>query len=42
MPSRMTLGKPGPDSWVALGPAISGNALLVGAWDANLCAFSER
>jgi outer membrane protein assembly factor BamB len=28
-------------SWVASGPAISGNALLAGAWDGNLYAFTE-
>jgi hypothetical protein len=28
-------------TWVASGPAISGNALLAGAWDGNLYAFAE-
>ena len=28
-------------TWVASGPAISGNALLAGAWDGNLYAFTE-
>ena len=27
-------------TWVASGPAISGNALLAGAWDGNLYAFA--
>ena len=29
-------------TWVASGPAISGNALLAGAWDGNLYAFAGR
>jgi outer membrane protein assembly factor BamB len=27
-------------SWVASGPAVSGNALVVGAWDGNLYCFA--
>jgi outer membrane protein assembly factor BamB len=29
-------------TWVASGPAISGNALVAGAWDGNLYAFAGR
>jgi hypothetical protein len=29
-------------SWVASGPAISGDALLACAWDGNRYAFTER
>ncbi|MGH2970431.1 MAG: PQQ-binding-like beta-propeller repeat protein [Solirubrobacteraceae bacterium] len=29
-------------TWVGAGPAISGNALVFGAWDGNLYTFAER
>ncbi len=29
-------------TWVASGPAVTGNALLVGAWDGNLYAFASK
>ena len=29
-------------TWVGAGPAISGNALVFGAWDGNLYAFAEK
>jgi outer membrane protein assembly factor BamB len=28
-------------TWVAAGPAVSGNTLVVGAWDGNLYAFTD-
>ena len=28
-------------AWVGAGPAISGNAIVFGAWDGNLYAFAE-